>query len=270
MDKPVSRIAAIVLLGITIAGFLTAGCTRPRLETTTVSIGTDGESSSLVEGLINGYETTYPESVIVLSRSSRDQVLEGVSNGTLDSGIVLVPPTGESLFTTVIAADMLVFVVNTSNPIEGISSGDARSIFQGRIANWSQLDEPELFVEVATYPAGSSPRLALDTLLLLQGEMNPAAHLVTDPESMLLFVDSTQGSIGYVPNSSLNSTTKSIAVDGVRPTRQTAQNRTYPYIAQIVFVSTTEPQGRLRHFLDWTVSAQGQQVVRRYALGFND
>jgi phosphate transport system substrate-binding protein len=258
-----------LILSMVLASSLPA-CSEPNLDATELVIGADAHSLSLVEGLINGYETAYPDTVITLQNKGRDLILADVSSEALDAGIVWSPPTGETVFSTVIAADILVFIVNPSNPVESISNGDLRSIFRGHIVDWKQVAGEASSIEVTTYPNGSSPRLVMESVLLLAGKVSPASHLAADPDSMLLFVASTPGSIGYIPFSSLSVSSKSIVIDGIPPTRENAQNRSYPYVAQIAFVSGTEPDGHLRHFLEWILSAQGQQVVRRYSLGYND
>jgi phosphate transport system substrate-binding protein len=270
MRSEILYFAAIRIVGGSIVISSLTACSGSQLETSQLSIGTDAESAPLVEGLINGYETDNPDAVLTLQTRSREQMLTDSTNGEIDGGFIFYPPVTGELFSTVVAADMLVLIVNPSSTIEEVSSGEARSLMHGRIVNWSQLKVEALDVQVATYSTGSSSRLVLDSALLMDGEMSPAARLAADISSMLMFVASTPGSIGYLPHSSLAATVKTLTIDGAAPTFENAQNRSYPFVAQIVFVSATEPVGSLRHFLDWVLSPQGQQVVRRYGLGYND
>jgi phosphate transport system substrate-binding protein len=58
--------------------------------------------------------------------------------------------------------------------------------------------------------------------------------------------------------------TKSIAIDGVLPSFESIQARTYPHVSEVfVAIRKNEPEGApARQLRDWLLSEEGQSVVR--------
>jgi phosphate transport system substrate-binding protein len=259
-----------LFLGLALVVAVDAACSGAPSEELAIAIGADIESLRLTEGAINSYETAQPDVVMTFSTGSRDQLLNDIANARLDAAILFYPLTGQDIFSTTIAEDLLVFITDPANPLPNISGGDARSLLEGYIINWSLIGGNDIAVTVVSYPVGSSTRLLLESALTDNLVIGPSAQLIPDAASMRSVVNNTPGSIGYTPFGSLDPSSHSLAIDGVSPTRENARSRIYPYITQIVFVSASEPEGSLRSFLDWLLGSEGQAVVRRYATGYND
>jgi phosphate transport system substrate-binding protein len=56
---------------------------------------------------------------------------------------------------------------------------------------------------------------------------------------------------------------KALAVDGVAPTRQTIQNKTYPFTQTMYAITTGNESENTKKFIDWILSAQGQELVAK-------
>jgi phosphate transport system substrate-binding protein len=259
-----------LILGLLLACSI-SGCAGPSAEPDhEIYIGADSASAPLAEGLLNAFEAGYPDVVFSISQDSRASVLDALQNNQIDAALLLFPLENSSLFTTPIAEEPILLVVDPANPVTEITLSDARALYAGRIANWQSLGGPDLPVTLLTYLDDNSTRLVLESLLLDGLPMSPAARTVTDEQSVIQLVSTTAGSIGYLPYSSLNKSVTPLTIDNAPPTLDAARRRTYPLVAQVIFVSKSEPDGFTRDFLDWLLSAPGQQVVHRYMLGYSD
>jgi phosphate transport system substrate-binding protein len=112
--------------------------------------------------------------------------------------------------------------------------------------------------------------MAFEEWVLDGADMSPSARLGVSDQLVIEYVSAASGSIGYVPLSQLDDRVVAIAVDGVPPTLDEGRRRAYPLTAPVVFVARQEPQGQLRRFLNWIIEDEGQQVVRRMMLGFDE
>ena len=54
---------------------------------------------------------------------------------------------------------------------------------------------------------------------------------------------------------------KVLAVDGVAPTRQTIQNKQYPFTQTVYAITTGNESENTKKFIAWILSAQGQELV---------
>jgi phosphate transport system substrate-binding protein len=235
-----------------------------------VRIGADAPSAPLAEGLVNAFEGLHPDTPFSLTQDSREALLESVQNGDLVAVILLGSPPDRTVFSTPIALELVVVITDGANPVDSISMDTLRSILTGHITDWSSLDGSSMPIILMTTPDGSSTRLFIESAVLQSKPISSSARIIVDEESLVQWVASTPGALSYIPLSSFTPDVKPLAIDGSTPTLATARRESYPLFAQITFISREQPEEFMRSFLDWIVSAEGQQVVRRYMLGYND
>jgi phosphate transport system substrate-binding protein len=70
--------------------------------------------------------------------------------------------------------------------------------------------------------------------------------------------------IGYVGLAYLHDPgIKTVAIDGAVPTEESVIARKYPYARPTFYYTNGEPQGEAAKFVDFTLSDEGQKVVRK-------
>jgi phosphate transport system substrate-binding protein len=235
-----------------------------------LAIAADTSASTLAQGLLNAYEDTHPNTTMVLEQAPRDTILAAVAGSRVDAAIVWYPPDEQELFQTPIGNDLLVIVGHPDSGIDSLSTNELRTAFSGHMISWADFGEPQLAVQVVSREAGSSSRLAFEEWVMQGVDVSPSARLGVSDHYVIEYVSATPGSIGYVPLSQLDEQVIPIAVDGVPPTLAEGRRRTYAPVVPVVFVARQEPQGQLRRFLNWVIDDEGQQVVRRTMLGFDE
>jgi phosphate transport system substrate-binding protein len=52
-----------------------------------------------------------------------------------------------------------------------------------------------------------------------------------------------------------------VPIDGVMPSIQTVQGKSYPYARPTFYYTNGDPQGVAKQFVDFTLSAAGQKIV---------
>lgn len=267
-----SRVKQTVACGVFIGLIASSGCNSVLSESPPdeVRIGADSASAPLTEGLVNAFEGLHPDTPFTLIQNSRETVLQSVRDGEVDAAIVLGSPADRALFANPIALELVVIITHPSNPVESVSLETLRSMLTGQISDWESAGGESMPIALMTTPAGSSTRLFLEGLLLQADSISSSARVIADERTLVQWVANTPGSLGFVPFSNVTTNVRSLAVDDSAPTPSLARQESYPLLAQIVFISREEPEDFMRALLDWIVSADGQHVVRRYMLGYND
>lgn len=235
-----------------------------------LAIGVDAAAAPLAEGLVNAYEGGYPDTTLTLVQAGRQATLDALVAGTIDAALIFMPPKDQSLFATPIAQDIIVFVTHPDNEVDDLDQADIAGLLTGTFSSWRDVGGPDLAVSVIVREPESSTRMAVNDLLVLEQSYIPTARLIADDYALQRLVAQTSGSIGFVAHSYLLPMVRALPIEGSPPTLDSARRHSYPLTVPIVFATPQEPDGNLRQFLDWVLSAEGQQVVQRHMLGFGD
>jgi phosphate transport system substrate-binding protein len=182
----------------------------------------------------------------------------------IESGLIEITP---------VVKDALVFLVNAENPVDGISIEQLRDIYMGRITNWKEVGGLDESITAYQRNADSGS----DTLfmkLLMDGREPSRPPVEWRVESMgglveaLSDYDNSKNALGYsvfyyVNNMYGNSRFKLLAVDGVKPSRETIADGSYPlsdyYYA--VIAGYTPADSKARTLIDWLLTQEGQTVA---------
>jgi phosphate transport system substrate-binding protein len=168
------------------------------------------------------------------------------------------------------AHDAFIFIVNSSNPISGITIKNARDIYTGALTNWNVLGGWNQAIKPYQREANSgsqelmlslvmknlTPIVAPDMILL--GMMGPFNKLDTDSLGICYTV------YFFKEFMTISTNVRSIAIEGITPDYNNIIDRRYPLNADVVVVTRANqprnsPAYRLREFI---LSEEGQAVVK--------
>lgn len=102
-------------------------------------------------------------------------------------------------FVTRITYENIMFIVNTSNPLESIDINELEAIFSGRQKYWQMESMNGALISVWAYPKDSELSNWINSGLLGGGRSGINFKLVPDPESALEAVSQDEFGISYVP-----------------------------------------------------------------------
>ena len=180
--------------------------------------------------------------------------------------------TGKDPKEFVVAFDALAVYVNKDNPIEEISFDQLAQIFAegGTITKWSQLGiklpGDDEIVRVSrqsssgTYEFFREHVLAKKDFKLGSRDMNGSKEVVE-------LITNTKTAIGYsgmgyaTPGVKLLRVSKAKGEPAVSPTVENTLNRSYPLARSLLVYTLGEPEGEVKKYVDWMLSAEGQKLV---------
>lgn len=168
---------------------------------------------------------------------------------------------------TLIGKDAIAAIVHDSNPVKALSRSQLSDIFTGKITNWSALGGPDLPITPYIVKQGSATRKVFRKVVMDDAEYQNT-QVVTPDAKIVSTVARTPGAIGQISFAFLQE------VSGVHPLdvdgqRASVDNPRYPITRPLNLTTKGEPTGAAADFIRWTLSADGQAVVKRRFVGIH-
>jgi phosphate transport system substrate-binding protein len=160
-----------------------------------------------------------------------------------------------------LARDALSVYLHPSNPLTDLSSDELRQLFSGEIDDWSELGGDARPVSVVIRPPTSGSHRFFRDHVLRGAPYSPSAAIGPRTADVLDLVAADPGAIGFGGLAQGPDLIHS-AVDGARPTEENIRQGRYPLTRYLVYYASAPPEGPIRAFLDWCLSAEGQRIVR--------
>jgi len=220
----------------------------------------------------------------IMSFTRTTQAFRNLSAGSCDILIVGEPSPnvfnefmelGFEVDMELIAMDALVFVVNSSNPVENLTTEQIRDIYKGYITNWLEVGGDD--IEVMAFQRNeeaSSQVLMQKHVMDWQPMANPPMQTFSvaldtgDNFAAISGFDGSAGAIGYsmlyyAGEMGMAEGLKIISVDGIYPEADTIKSGEYPFInPYYAVIGADEPRDGSAHILyNWLLSEAGQDLI---------
>ncbi|RPH32432.1 MAG: phosphate ABC transporter substrate-binding protein [Bacteroidales bacterium] len=168
----------------------------------------------------------------------------------------------------VIAAyDALAVVVNPNNGVSQLTREQLEGIFIGKIKNWKEVggDDAKIIVYSRETSSGTYEFFKEHVM----NKKNFANDVLSMPATgaIIQSVSQTKGAIGYVGLAYLDKSVKAIKVsydkgkNYVEPSMVNAKNKTYPVVRPLYYYYSTKVENKVKPYLDFVLSAEGQKIV---------
>lgn len=155
-----------------------------------------------------------------------------------------------------IGCEAFVFLVNSSNPVDNLSTDEIRGIYSGKYTNWSQLGGENIPINPVTRNEGSGSQTALESFM---GD----TPIKKNP---LGFIGSAIGFSFryYVEDIAEHGDIKMLSLNGVYPDKNNIADKNYPIVSNFYAVyskSNTNPN--IEPFISWMLSSEGQEIIEK-------
>jgi len=168
---------------------------------------------------------------------------------------------GVELCANIIAKDAIAVIVHTSNKIDGLTLEQIKAIFTGEISNWSPVGGEDQVIVVVSRDSASGTFEAFNELALHKEKLRPDALMQASNAAVATTVANTPGAIGYVGLGYVTSQVKAIKVNDIIPSKETVNDNSYPLARPLFMYTNGEPDGIVKDFIDFVLSAEGQKLV---------
>ncbi|MEM4202088.1 MAG: phosphate ABC transporter substrate-binding protein [Candidatus Hadarchaeum sp.] len=165
-----------------------------------------------------------------------------------------------------IALDAVCMIVNSQNPVNGLSLEQVKAIFKGEITNWSEVGGPNLEIVVYTRESTSGTFETFETKVMKPDNITLRALTKTSNGEMVQAISGNPNGIGYVGIGYLANATgiKALKINGVEPSTSTVQSGTFPISRYLYMITKGQPEGLAKDFIDFVTSTSGQKIVEEH------
>ena len=176
---------------------------------------------------------------------------------------------GEELVEVPIAYDALAVVVHPSNPVKQLTRKQLEDIFRGKITNWKQVGGDDRKIVVYSRETSSGTyEFFKESVLKNKNYMNGILSMPATG-AIIQSVSQTKGAIGYVGLAYINKEVKPIHVSYdagktfTEPSFENAKNKAYPIVRPLFYYYDVKNEGKVKPFIDYILSAEGQATVKQ-------
>ena len=170
-----------------------------------------------------------------------------------------------------IGLDALVFIVNEDNPVKSLTGQQVRDIYSGKITNWSEVGGKDIAIMPFQRPELSGSQTLMLSLMMKETTMiEPTTETVSasmaDALEDIASYNNSANAIGYsvyyyAKNMYTQPGLKFVAIDGVLPSNETINDKTYGYSSPFYGIIPLEPKSEAKSLRDWLLTADGQQLL---------
>lgn len=278
-----SKIKGILSL-ILIMGVISVGCAsqpkpdqpaEPVQERKNQSITINGSTSvqPLAEELASTFKAKNQNATIDIQSGGSGVGIKSAMDGVVDIGMSSrdLKPEEKTLKEFRIATDGIGVILHPENSVNDLTIGQLKKIYTGEITNWKDVGGKDSNITVVTREECSGTRgafIELTGLEVKEGDKKvdkTLASAITQGSTgaVMTTVSGDVNAIGYASFGSAKDKTdiKLISVDGVACSEENIYAGSYKISRPFLMLTKEEPTGLAKDFLDFILSAEGQNIV---------
>lgn len=160
-----------------------------------------------------------------------------------------------------IAKDALFIYLNNSNNINNLSIRELKDIYKCKTKNWSKLGWLNKPIKPATRTRNSGTYSFFTDHILEGDDICDSMAVRHSINEMAKYVENDTFAIGY-GGKSLNKNIKYSSIENIQPTEKNISQDRYPLTRYLNLYLITTPTGRIKEFIDWVISLEGQKIVK--------
>ena len=161
----------------------------------------------------------------------------------------------------VIAMDGIAVIVHPSNIISYLSREQIKAIYTGKVSNWAEIGGEDRKIVVVSRDTSSGTFEAFENLALDKEKVRPDALTTASNQAVVMTVASSPNAIGYAGLGYLSKKVKPLRVDKVECTKETILSGAYPLSRPLFMYTNGSPEGKIKQFVDFILSEEGQKLV---------
>jgi phosphate transport system substrate-binding protein len=206
------------------------------------------------EGSATGFAALIDKTAAI-GMASRPAKPEEIANGKAK---------GINLKETIVAYDGIAVIVNTANPIKGLTKKQVEQIFTGEITDWSAVGGSGGKISVYTRNTSSGTYAEFKELAMKKRDYAPDSQKLAGNEQIAQEVGKNPNGVGYVGLAYTKASgVRVVPIDGASPSKESVLAKSYPYARPTFFYTNGEPTGVVKEFFDFTVGPEGQKIVEQ-------
>jgi phosphate transport system substrate-binding protein len=236
--------------------------------------GSDTLGAKLVPQLAEQFKAQNAGTTFDIAAEGSTTGIAAITDGTAQIGMSSrrAKPTevgaasakGINMKPTIVAYDGIAVIVNANNPLKALTKRQVEQIFTGEVTDWSAVGGSGGKISIYTRNTSSGTYSDFKELAMKKRDYAGGSQKMAGNEQIAAEVGKNANGIGYVGLAYDKAPgVKAMPIDGILPSVQTVQDKSYPYARPTFYYTNGEPSGVAKEFLDFTLSAAGQKIVQQ-------
>ena len=163
-----------------------------------------------------------------------------------------------------IAYDIIVPIVHPSNRVNNLFLGQMSDIYTGLIKDWKDVDGRHGTICIVDWDDSSGARLFMHQRFF--DSMTAVKDIVikNSDTGVVSFVAEHPSAVGYISKSFVDSTVKTLTINGIKATRENIESGYYPLFREFfLYVREKSFNGPVKSFIEFVLSESGQEIVQK-------
>lgn len=259
------------ITSIAIAAGLALVTTHAQAERLVIK-GSDTLGAKLVPQLAEQFKSQNPGTTFDIAAEGSTTGIAAITDGTAGIGmssrraraseVGAASAKGVNMKPTIVCYDGIAVIVNSGNPLKGMTKKQVEQIFTGEVTDWNAVGGSGGKISIYTRNTSSGTYSDFKELAMKKRDYAGGSQKMAGNEQIAAEVGKNANGIGYVGLAYMKASgVKVMPIDGVMPTVQTVQGKSYPYARPTFYYTNGDPSGLAKQFLDFTLSSAGQKIV---------
>ena len=266
-----------VVVTLMCAGLI--GCGESQNKANSIQIKGSDTMVNLVQAWAEYFIEAAPGSFVAVTGGGSGTGIAALLNGTCNIAmcsrkmkgreIELAREKGIEPKERTVALDGLAVVVHPSNIVEELTIGQLCDIFTGKVTNWKDVGGKEGEIVILSREVNSGTYVYFKEHVLAKKEYSGAALLMPSSQAVADEVAQNPNAIGYYGMGYISPEQKALKVAKdenspfAAPTPDNVTNGHYHISRPLLMYTNGEPAGQIKKFLDFALSKEGQEIVKK-------
>lgn len=260
-----NKIVSLAFVGIVMLAI--SACSRSNHKTVTLAGSTAFQP--FAEKLAEHYLAMNKEIKINVQGGGSAVGIQSALSGAADIGmadLLTLPEEAKALTSTTVARDGIAIIVNPKNSVGGITSKQAREIFNGTIKNWKEVGGLDAPIRIVSREEGSGTRRSFDKMVLGTDKLAVDALFQNSNGTIREAVSSDSNAIGYLSIGLVNDKVKPLSYDGIAPANDNVKTGKYPLARPIFLLTRANTSQQAKEFIAYMLSGEAQTMLEKEGL----
>jgi len=280
-----SKLVALTIAGsLALGAFALSGCSGSGSATGsggkeaggTINVAGSDTMVNLAQAWAEKYQEDNPDVSITVKGGGSGNGIAALINKTVDFAdasreikaeeVSQAKTAGVDPVVTEVARDGVVVVVNSANPVAGLTKEQLGKIYAGQVTNWKDVGGPDKPIVLLGRDSSSGTyAFMLEEVVQKLPSKPEYAKSMRNLQSTQAIVDEVSkntDAIGYIGLGYENASIKPLPIDGTQSSVDTVLDGTYALSRGLNMYSDGAPQGIMKAYVDWILSPAGQSIVK--------